>query len=181
VLEWSLGAVVVERATKGQPQSLGPTPKGVAVADTHNPNHDPTIAGSFPRLRSGCGEKRPQTRRARRTNTPLELPAALRGKGNSPEGRRWRDLCRYYGNKLGTQRLADEATRARLLNLIWLTLELERIRDAPITQQPPIHTVLHLSQEQRVLLAELGLNESTTASPVASSSLTEYLAAGVAE
>jgi hypothetical protein len=62
---------------------------------------------------------------------------------------------------LGAERLADEATRAQLLNLIWLTLELERIRDLPSAQRPPVHTLLHMSQEQRVLLQQLGLNEAT--------------------
>src|SRR5262249_8416183 len=58
------------------------------------------------------GERRPKTARAARTNRPLELPAALRGKGQTPEGRRRRDLCRHYGQRLGAERLADEATRA---------------------------------------------------------------------
>ena len=66
---------------------------------------------------------------------------------------------RHWGPRLGAQRLADEAIRATLLNLIWITLELERIRDLPTSQRPAIHTVLHISQEQRVLLQQLGLNE----------------------
>jgi hypothetical protein len=57
----------------------------------------------------------------------------------------------------GPQRLRDEGTRAKLLNLVWMTLELERIRDS--AQQPPTHTILHICQEQRTLLAELGLSE----------------------
>jgi hypothetical protein len=95
--------------------------------------------------------------RAARTNNPLVPPAGVPAR--SPEGRRWRDLCRHYGSKLGAERLRDEATRARLLNLVWLTLELEHIRDTPPAQRPPVHTCLHLSQEQRVLLSELGLSE----------------------
>jgi hypothetical protein len=124
-------------------------------------SHDRAAFGAAPWPYSGRGERRPQTARAHRTNSPLELPATLRGKGQTPEGRRWRDLCHHYGGKLGPERLVDEATRAQLLNLIWLTLELERIRDAPAPQRPPVHTLLHMSQEQRVLLQQLGLNEAT--------------------
>ena len=120
-------------------------------------SHDRAAFGTAPWPYSGRGERRPQTARAHRTNSPLELPATLRGKGQTPEGRRWRDLCRHYGSRLGPERLADEATRAQLLNLIDLTLRLERIRDS--AQQPPTHTILHLCQEQRALLAELGLSE----------------------
>jgi hypothetical protein len=120
-------------------------------------SHDRAAFGTAPWPYSGRGERRPQTARAHRTNSPLELPAALRGRGQSPEGRRWRDLCRHYGGKLGAERLADEATRALLLNLVDLTLRLERIRDS--AQQPTTHTVLHLCQEQRTLLQQLGLSE----------------------
>jgi hypothetical protein len=122
-------------------------------------DHYPTapVTPSWPF--SGRGEKRPQTARARRTNFPLEPPAALRSKGqNSSEYRRWKDLCRHYGQRLGPQRLADEAVRAKLLSLIWTTLELERARDAGTVAA---HTLLHLSQHQLVLLAELGLNDAT--------------------
>jgi hypothetical protein len=124
-------------------------------------SQDEVASRTAPWPYSGRGERRPQTARAARTNSPLELPAALRGKGQTPEGRRWRDLCRHYGSRLGPERLADEGTRALLLNLIWLTLELERIRDAPPAQRPPIHTLLHTAQEQRALLQQLGLSEST--------------------
>ena len=123
-------------------------------------SHDRAAFGTAPWPHSGRGERRPQTARAHRTNHPLELPAALRGKGQTPEGRRWRDFCRHWGGRLGPERLADEATRAQLLNLIWLTLELERIRDASAPQRPPVHTLLHMSQEQRVLLQQFGLNEA---------------------
>jgi hypothetical protein len=105
---------------------------------------------------------RPAFVRAARTNNPLVPPAGVPAR--SSQGRRWRDLCRHYGGRLGPERLADEATRARLLNLIWLTTELERLRDARFCDRPPIHTLLHMSQEQRVLLAELGLAEPTRGS-----------------
>jgi hypothetical protein len=95
--------------------------------------------------------------RSARTNNPLMCPPGLDPR--SSRGRRWRDLCRHYGQRLGAERLVDEATRARLLNLIWLTLELERLRDARVCDRPPVHTLLHMSQEQRVLLSELGLSE----------------------
>jgi hypothetical protein len=124
-------------------------------------DHNQTASTSSPWPYSGRGERRPQTARARRTNFPLELPARLRGRGQTSEGRRWRDLCRHYGSRLGPERLADEATRACLLNLIWITLELEHFRDSPPAQRPPVHTLLHLSQEQRVLLQQLGLSAPT--------------------
>jgi hypothetical protein len=124
-------------------------------------SHDRAAFGTAPWPYSGRGERRPQTARAHRTNSPLELPAALRGKGQTPEGRRWRDLCRYYGGKLGAERLTDEATRAQLLNLIQMTLDLEHYRDLSPVQRPRVETILHLVQEQRVLLASLGLSETT--------------------
>jgi hypothetical protein len=120
--------------------------------DRHQPVPEPS-----PWPFSGRGEKRPQTGRAKRTNFPLEPPAALRGKGNTPAGRRWRDLCRFYGNRLGAERLKDEATRAKLLALIHLTLRLEAARDAG--QKLPLHSELHAVQELRTLLQDLGLNE----------------------
>jgi hypothetical protein len=110
---------------------------------------------------SGRGERRPQTARAARTNSPLEPPEALRGKGHTPIGRRWRDLCCYYGNRLGAARLYDEGTRARLLALIQISLELERIRDATVGSAPMTPSTLHLVQEQRTLLQELGLSVDT--------------------
>lgn len=94
--------------------------------------------------------------RAARTNNPLAPPAGLDPR--SPEGRRWRDLARYFGQRLGAERLRDEAQRALLLNLVSITLEIERIRDTPTATQPQVHTRLHLMQEQRCLLAELGLS-----------------------
>jgi hypothetical protein len=124
-------------------------------------DHNQIASGTAPWPYSGRGQRRPQTARAKRTNSPLELPEALRGRGQSPEGRRWRDLCRFYGNKLGAERLADEGTRALLLNLLWVTLRLERVRDTAVGDQPPTHTVLHLCQEQRTLLQELGLSAPT--------------------
>ena len=122
-------------------------------------DHNQATSGIQPGVRSGRGERRPHTAYAWRTNHPLELPAALRGKGHTPIGRRWRDLCRHWGNKLGPERLRDEGTRAKLLNLIWMTLELEAMRDADSARRSPVHTQLHLCQEQRTLLAELGLSE----------------------
>jgi hypothetical protein len=93
--------------------------------------------------------------RAARTNQPLALPAGMRSR--SPEGRRWRDLCRHYGNRLGAERLADEATRAKLLALIHLTMRLELARDAATPL--PLHSELHAVQELRTLLQDLGVSE----------------------
>jgi hypothetical protein len=122
-------------------------------------SHDRAAFGTAPWPYSGRGERRPQTARAHRTNSPLELPAALRGKGQTSEGRRWRDLCHHYGGKLGAERLADEATRAKLLSLIHLTMRLEAMRDAAILL--PLHSELHAVQELRTLLQDLGLSEPT--------------------
>jgi hypothetical protein len=110
----------------------------------------------------GDRAQRPRVLRAKRTNHPLVPPRGL----SLTEGRRWRDLCRFYGVKLGAQRLADEAVRARLLHLLWTTLQLERLRDAPLS--PAEHSAahayalyvrMHLAQEQRGLLHDLGLSE----------------------
>jgi hypothetical protein len=136
-------------------------------------NYSQTAAGPSSWPHSGRGERRPQTAKARRTNSPLEPPAALRGKGQSAEYRRWNDLCRHYGTRLGSKRLADEGTRALLLNLIWVTLQIERIRDLPPTQQPKPETQLHQLQEQRALLQALGLNGATRSDD--SNTLSDYL------
>jgi hypothetical protein len=118
----------------------------VAMPTDHNPT---TAAAPAPRS---------AYTRSARTNS-LVPPPGLNPR--SSEGRRWRDLCHYYGQRLGPQCLADEAIRALLLNLIDLTLELERIRDLPPAQQPRAETRLHLQQEQRTLLAQLGLSAAT--------------------
>ena len=57
-----------------------------------------------------------------------------------------------------------EDVRARVRSLIWLTIELERLHDTRVCDRPPIHTLLHMSQEQRVLIAELGLSDATRTS-----------------
>jgi hypothetical protein len=95
--------------------------------------------------------------RAARTNNPLAVPKGVGAR--TPEGRRWRDLCRVWGQRLGPERLRDEATRAKLLALIHLTLRLEQMRDA--AQPLPLHSELHAVQELRTLLHDLGLNEPT--------------------
>ena len=119
----------------------------------HNSNRAVALAELAPR-----SFRRSAFVQAARTNNPLQLPAGMRSR--SPQGRRWRDLSHAWG-EARPRRLADEATRAQLLNLIWLTMELECIRDLPTSQRPPVHTLLHMSQEQRVLLQQLGLNEPT--------------------
>jgi hypothetical protein len=83
--------------------------------------------------------------------------------GLSPGGRRWRDLVAYYSQALGPERLRNEGVRARLRSLIWLTIEIERCTDERVCDKPmPIHTLLHMTQELRALLAELGLNHVET-------------------
>jgi hypothetical protein len=98
--------------------------------------------------------------RAARSNDPLMLPAGIDAR--SPAGRRWNDLAAHYSQQIGPQRLAFESTRAKLTSLLWLTLQLERARDATKGDCLPIHTMLHLAQEQRVLISELGLDVPVT-------------------
>jgi hypothetical protein len=126
----------------------------------HNQITSSAVVGPY----SGRGERRPQTARAARSNDPLALPEALRGRGQSPEGRRWRDLAAHYSAQLGSQRMKREEVRARVRSLIWLTIEIERLHDIRVCDRPPIHTLLHMVQEQRVLIAELGLSDATRSS-----------------
>jgi hypothetical protein len=91
--------------------------------------------------------------RARRTNNPLAAPKGL----SQQDARRWRDLVRSYGPRLGAERLSNEATRAQLLALIHLTLRLEQMRDA--APPSPLHSEIHAVQQLRTLLQDLGLNE----------------------
>jgi hypothetical protein len=116
----------------------------------HNPNPSGVIAERLPR-----SFDRSAFVRAARTNNPLALPAGMRSR--SPQGRRWRDLCHAWGQRLGPERLADEATRVKLLSLIHLTMRLEAMRDAATPL--PLHSELHAVQELRTLLQDLGLNE----------------------
>lgn len=110
---------------------------------------------------SGRGERRPQTARARRSNAPLELPSGIHGQ--SPEGRRWRDLATHYSTQLGAEHMKREDVRARVRSVLWLTVELERLQDERLCGKPvATETVLHLTQELRLLLRELGLSGSTS-------------------
>ena len=109
----------------------------------------------------GRGERRPQTARAHRTNDPLGLPDGLHGQ--SPGARRWRDLCRAYSAQLGAERMRHESVIARVRTICWLTCEVERLQDDRMCNKPvPLHTLLHMTQELRVLIAELGLSGTET-------------------
>jgi hypothetical protein len=110
---------------------------------------------------AGSADRKPRAL-ARRTSGSSRL-RQLRGKGQSPEYRRWKDLCRHYEQRIGVKRLADEATRALLLHLIDLTLRVERDRDLPREQQMQIETLLHTQQEIRALLTELNLTTRSVA------------------
>lgn len=83
--------------------------------------------------------KRPAVRpigdsqRSRITNDPLHLPGAP--DGTTAEGRRWRDLVRYYRNELGDERFFDERNRVLLTSLISATLGVERLQ-AVIARNP---------------------------------------------
>jgi hypothetical protein len=115
----------------------------------------------------------PPSQRSAVTNDPLALPPALLL--TTSAGRRWRDLAVSYAEQLGPERMTREDVRARLRSLIWITVELERLHDERVCDRPvPLHTMLHLAQEQRALIAELGLGaaHATTAPSVA-----DYVAA----
>jgi hypothetical protein len=98
------------------------------------------------------------TQRASVSNDPLALPRGLLLTTHT--GRRWRDLAVTWAAQLG-ERMAREDVRARVRALIWLTVELERLHDERLCDKPvPLHTLLHMTQEQRTLIAELGLGLS---------------------
>jgi hypothetical protein len=80
------------------PAACGSTPRSLtrASADPAKMFTSCVIAGCASLTVLGRGERRPQTARAGRTNDPFALPEALRGRGQSSEGRRWRDLARAY-------------------------------------------------------------------------------------
>lgn len=102
---------------------------------------------------------RASTLRSRRTNDPLVLPSGLNSR--SSEGRRWRDLALAYSAQLG-DRLKYDGVGTQLRSLLWLSLELDRMTAERLTGKPvPLHSVLHATQEVRVLLAALGLSETT--------------------
>ena len=103
--------------------------------------------------------RRASTLRSRRTNDPLVLPAGLNPR--SSEGRRWRDLALAYSAQLG-DRLKYDGVGTQLRSLLWLSLEIDRMTAERLTGKPvSLHSVLHATQEVRVLLAALGLSEPT--------------------
>ena len=119
-------------------------------------SHRQTASEPSPWPFSGRGERRPQTARAARTNDPLELPPGVRGQ--SPEGRRWRDLAAHYSTRLGAERMNREDIRARVRLILWLTVELERLQDQRMCDKPaPLHMLLYMQKELRDLLRSLGL------------------------
>ena len=71
--------------------------------------------------------------------------------------------------------MAREDVRARLRTLVWTTVELERLQEDSASEQP--HTALHFAQEQRALIAELGLGSDASQSTKPSGDpLSAYLA-----
>jgi hypothetical protein len=104
----------------------------------------------------------------------LALPSRL--SLTTARGRRWRDLAVHYSQQLGDERMTREDVRARLRSLIWLTIEFERLQDETICDQPvAIHSVLHMTQEQRALLNELGLCDAPPSDALPS--VADYVAA----
>jgi hypothetical protein len=116
---------------------------------------------------NGVKERGP-TARSKLSNNPLLRPEGVSAQSNA--GRRWRDLASYYGKVLGPERLSREDIRAKLRNVIWLTLETEQLRTERLCGRPvSIHQVLHLSQELKALLGDLGLAEPSAPGSASSS------------
>jgi hypothetical protein len=121
-----------------------------SVAD-HNRRAGPERASRSAYIRSAA------------TNNPLACPPGVNPR--SSEGRRWRDLAVHYAGMLGPERMTRENVRTRLRAVLWLSVELDRLQGERLCDRPvPLHTVLHLTQELRTLLAELGLNDETRSS-----------------
>jgi len=60
--------------------------------------------------------------------------------------------------------MQHEAVIARVRSVCWLTCEVEQLQDARMCGKPvATETVLHLTQELRLLLRELGLSNATSA------------------
>ncbi len=78
------------------------------------------------------GSKRPGyngTRSSALSATTNDLMAVLKTNiAKSADARRWRDLLLYYRERLG-DRINEESVRVRVLALVNLTLELERLTD----------------------------------------------------
>jgi hypothetical protein len=99
----------------------------------------------------------------------------------SADARRWRDLMLSYRDRLG-DRINQESVRVRVLALVNLTLELERITDGLVAgrqgklirksgvagayghqtlmyRQGDAHLVIHISGQIQTLLKSLGLDK----------------------
>jgi len=99
----------------------------------------------------------------------------------SADARRWRDLLLYYRERLG-DRINEESVRVRVLALVNLTLELERLTDGLVAgnqgklirksgvagpyghqtlvyRQGDVHLVIHIAGQIQTLLKSLGLDK----------------------
>ena len=86
---------------------------------------------------------------------PVLIRARRRGAG-------WRDLAEPYAGLLGPERMAARGRARPAAQLLWLTVEIERLQSERMSDRPvPLHTVLHATQERRALLTELGLSDAT--------------------
>jgi len=114
------------------------------------------------------------------TNDPVKLLGDIKI-NRSPEARRWRDLWNHYASRLGN-RVNGENVRVRLLALIDLTLELERMTPGVVAgeqgklvrksnysrsgvpttfvyERGDPHVVIHVSAQILGLLKSLGLDK----------------------
>jgi hypothetical protein len=106
-------------------------------------------------LRKTASTARPRhsMQRSSATNDPLAPPTGLLL--TTRRGRRWRDLAEAYSAALGLDQMKREDVRARVRGLIWVTMQIEMLHDQSICDNAQL--ILHLQQEQRATLNELGL------------------------
>jgi hypothetical protein len=88
----------------------------------------------------------------------VPLPAKL--DLTTSRGRRWRDLVMMWAAQLGEEKMRDETIKARLGSLVLITLRLEDLQEESVCGPSPrdSYELIHLAQEQRSILRELGLS-----------------------
>ncbi len=131
------------------------------------------------------GSKRPGyngTRSSALSAITNDLMAVLKTNiAKSADARRWRDLLLYYRERLG-DRINEEGVRVRVLALVNLTLELERLTDGVVAgrggrllqkshydrqghprtltyERGDPHLVIHIAGQIQTLLKSLGLDK----------------------
>jgi hypothetical protein len=126
------------------------------------------------------GYNRTSSTRAATTNDPIALVKT--NIARNPDARRWRDLIMSYRERLG-DRANEETVRVRVLALVNLTLELERLTDGLVAgrgakllekrnydsqghprtliyERGDPHLLIHLTGQIQALLKSLGLTNT---------------------